>query len=190
MNMERKLITEYYSTPVRYYHTYEHAFRVAHSAQHLAEENGLTEEQSPDCYIAGIWHDAVYVVGNKDNEEQSAQMLLLRHPLKTVPANLVRRTTVADHLSEEIAWENDPMQCCLLDADLISLSLRWIFFMEAQRNIAKEHGLDEVTLEHAKFLTQFLDKKRIYRCPGMYSYEKSARANIEQLLNEARKWHE
>lgn len=190
MNMERKLITEYYSTPVRYYHTYEHAFQVAMSAQHLAEENGLTEEQSLDCYIAGIWYDAVYVVGNKDNEEQSAQMLLLRHPLKTVPANMIRRTTVADHLSEEITWENDPMQCCLLDADLIPLSLKWIFFMEAQRNIAKEHGFSDVTLEHAKFLTQFLDKKRIYRCPGMEIYEKSARANIEQLLNEVREWHE
>lgn len=188
--MERKLITEYYSTPTRYYHTYEHAFRVATSAQYFAEEHSLGEEQALNCYIAGIWHDAVYVVGNTDNEEQTAQMLLLCHPLKIVPANMVRRTTVADHLSDEITWENDPMQCCLLDADLISLSLRWNFFMEAQKNIAKEHGFDDVTTEHAKFLVQFLDKKRIYRCPAMDSYEKAARSNIEQLLNEVRKWHE
>lgn len=187
---EQKLITEYYSTPGRYYHTYDHAIRVAHAAQYFAEKNGLTEDQAHNCFIAGMWHDAVYVVGNLDNEEQSALSMLSRHPLKSVPAAMIRKTTVADHRSEEITWENDPMQCCLLDADLIPLSLKWIFFMEAQRNIAKEHGFDEVTLEHAKFLTQFLDKKRIYRCPGMESYEKSARANIDQLLNEVRKWHD
>ena len=154
----RQLIMDFYSTPNRWYHTYEHAIAVAHDAQFFAKTLELNEASQQQCYVAGIWHDAVYVWGNKDNEEKSAQALLSIHPNQEVAAELIRHTTLEDHLSDTATVDTDPKLACLLDADLRSMSLDYTVFCIHQLNIAKEAGNTCVTKDHARFLLQFFRK--------------------------------
>lgn len=177
------LMNEYYTEPTRWYHTYLHAVSVAEASSLWAKELGFSKSQCDTCYIAGIWHDAVYVPGAKDNEELSAQALLQLHPWATESANIVRKTTVEHHISDEITWDNDPLTCLVLDADLLSLAAPYNEFLQHQMNIAREHNLEEVTISHTAFLSKFLEKKSIFRSPLASDYEAFAINNITRLIN-------
>lgn len=188
--MRRKIITDLYYGPDqghRKYHTYEHAFRVATFATDYVKDTEL-ENHIWSLWVAGIWHDAVYEIGRTDNEEMSAQALLVLHPNMPIEADMVRRTTVADHLSDSITFENDAPQAILLDADLISLSDPYDTFIKNQILILEENGLEPTPTnlrKSAEFLQKFLSKKSIYRAPKVVlEYEDSARENISKFINQ------
>lgn len=179
-----RLIHDLYSTPRRYYHTIGHARDVAYCSQNWAFDSNLSTQEILYCFVAGMWHDAVYKVGELDNEELSAQALLELHPHMQVAADIIRKTTIMDHLSPNITFENDPLTAIVLDADLRSLADEYDDFVRHQVNIAKEHGLSKITAQHCKFLTQFLVKDNIYRTPAAAHLEELARENINRLNEE------
>jgi predicted metal-dependent HD superfamily phosphohydrolase len=161
-----------------------HAQRVAYLSQKWAIDLGMSTDRIVICFVAGMWHDAVYKVGELDNEELSAQALLELHPYMKVAADIIRKTTLMDHLSTNITSDNDPLASIVLDADLSSLAEDYDSFLQHQLNIAMEHGLTEITTQHCKFLTQFLMKENIYRSPAGAHLEGFARQNIERLNGE------
>lgn len=179
-----RLIHDLYSTPRRYYHTIGHARDVAYLSETWAINLKFTTAEVVTCFVAGMWHDAVYKVGELDNEELSAQALLELHPHMQVAADIIRKTTIMDHLSPNITFENDPLTAVVLDADLRSLADEYDVFVRHQVNIAKEHGLSKITAQHCKFLTQFLVKDKIYRTPTAAHLEELARENINRLNEE------
>lgn len=170
----------------RKYHTYAHCFRVANFAASRAMDCPYLMKYAQSLYVAGIWHDAVYVPGSTDNEEQSALALLVLHPQMEYEANLIRRTTVADHLSDEVTDEIDPVLAILLDADLISLADPWEIFLSNQKLILQENGLDPELPENlkksAEFLIKFFGRATIYRTPEIRDeYESRAFNNITSI---------
>ena len=184
--MRPKIITELFFGPDqghRKYHTYAHCTRVANFASDYAINTKGMEQYANVLYVAGIWHDAVYIPGRSDNEEMSAQALLALHPQMTYEADLIRKTTINDHLSDAVTHESDPILSILLDADLISLSDPWETFVQHQRDILEENGVSVNFLNRsAEFLTKFLCKEHIYRVPDIrLVYEKTARENISRI---------
>lgn len=177
-----ELLKSLYKTPTRYYHTFEHATTVDKAClKYCSDIGSIWADDAMNLSIAALWHDVVYIVGSKTNEIDSANLLLEYYPEYTTSANLIQHTTIEDHLSDDITWEADKLQSILLDSDVMSLADSYDMFLINQLNIAKEHGLSEITPHHAKFLTKFLDKKQIFRCPMSKYIECSARTNIETL---------
>lgn len=171
------LITTYH-TPVRHYHTLVHALSVATAARRLMliTDRKTDYERIMDVYLAGLWHDAVYNVGSKDNESASAGMFSLFYPGRENVARLISSTTITDHLSEEPV---DVQLACLLDADLLSLSNDFDSFMRSNHGICVEGELTRRA--HSAFLMRFLSKRSIYRTAYMKEhYEQVARENISR----------
>lgn len=182
-----------YDTPHRFYHTHRHAVDVAYAAMHISRHMRFTVDERMEhlpervadiLWVAGMWHDAIYVVGAPDNEELSAIALLSHYPEMVVAADLIKKTTIADHFDESITWEENPMLCCLLDADIRSLSYSYDRFVAAQLEIAAENGMCEIKPAHVDFLKRFLAKDRIYRAPMSDTKEENARENINMLIDQ------
>jgi predicted metal-dependent HD superfamily phosphohydrolase len=175
------LIT-FYNSSVRTYHTLLHALQVAMIAKDLLIKHDHTPSYKNimDVYIAGLWHDAVYVAGSVVNETESATALLKFYPDRHESAEMIRRTTVQHHLSDD----DYPIElCCLLDADLDSLSSDYETFV--QNNYLIQLELKTTPLESAVFLNKFLEKKSIYRTEEYKkSREQIAQSNIQRFIKE------
>lgn len=182
INMVPKLYPEYFIDPlnIRKYHNQGHCQYVASVCVDICKKLDFCDEYSY-IEIAALWHDAVYVPGHVDNEYLSAKALLELHPYLVESAGMIRATTIADHLDDCFTWQSNPKQCILLDADLDSLSFDWSKFVEVQCNILAEHKQADLS-KSAAFLSTFLKKNRIYRCPESEAKESAARANITKLV--------
>jgi predicted metal-dependent HD superfamily phosphohydrolase len=187
--MKARLLPEWYSdgAELRFYHNYQHASFVAETCKTISESHNLGYRNMHTLWVAGMWHDAVYVPGANDNESNSADALLALLPLEVESASLIRRTRISDHLGSDICFDSEPLLSILLDADLASMAVdSYEDFVYNQVCILKEHGLD---LEHinksANFLKNFLNKANIYRSPyGIHAFEEKARANIKRLIEQ------
>lgn len=178
-----KPLEKLYSEGNRHYHTYDHAKQVASAAFRLADLTitNYNEDKSEALYLAGMWHDAVYIHGDPDNEKLSAVKFSEYYDIP-MASDLITNTTLAKHLSEET---NDDYLDCLLDADLLSLGNTYDIFFSNNDNIIKESGVTTVTNEHrlmsAEFLNNFINKKNIYRTDiCKRNFEHIARKNIRQ----------
>lgn len=176
-----------YKEGLRYYHTYEHARQVASAAVRLAylTIQDFSDGKNEALYLAGMWHDAIYVHGSPDNEKLSAAKFSEYYDIP-MTSYLINKTTLANHLTEETG---EAYLDCLLDADILSLARPYSVFFENNDNLIKESGVTEVTNEHrlksAEFLNNFLNKKSIYRTDMCKrNYEHIARKNIEQYQKE------
>ena len=179
---ENTILRKLYATPTRYYHTARHAMYVANAVNVFCKSNGIEPES---VLKAAYWHDAVYVFGESNNEELSALALLDFDATQTEAADLIRLTTIDEHLSDRINFESNPKASILLDADLVSLSFPYPDFIVHQKRIGLEAGVGyNIVKGHVDFLQKFLDKERIFRCPNQEQREKRARMNIEQLIKE------
>lgn len=180
--MTAKLYHEHFIDPanVRKYHNHTHCVHVASVCIDICKKLNFKDIYSY-IEIAALWHDVVYIPGRTDNEELSAQALLALHPHLRFSADLIRNTTITHHLSETITWENLPSVCVLLDADLDSLAFSWKRFVEVQCAILAESNQTDLS-KSARFLKQFLNKQRIYRCPESEAKEFIARANITKFV--------
>jgi predicted metal-dependent HD superfamily phosphohydrolase len=175
-----ELIKAYCSSP-RSYRTLLHALQVATLGKYLMviEDRECDYNKIMDVYLAGLWHDAVYTVGNPNNETASAGLFSCHYPANTNVARLISKTTIADHLSEEPA---DIQLACLLDADLASLSVPFDEFMLNNSNICTEQECTHS--QSSTFLLKFLDKKSIYRTRYCQEHHEAiARKNIKEYYN-------
>ena len=174
------LIKAYCSSP-RSYHTLLHAIQVATVGKYLMviEDRECDYRKIMSVYLAGLWHDAIYTVGNPNNESASAGLFSLYYPDRSNVARLISKTTIADHLSSEAV---DVQLACLLDADLISLSAPFDEFMLNNSNICTEQECTHS--QSSTFLLKFLQKKNIYRTKYCQKYhEHIARKNIQEYYN-------
>lgn len=179
---EIMLLQDLYANPMRYYHIFGHAISVARASDELCKSNILWPE---NVLKAALWHDAVYVFGASNNEELSAQALLNFDASQTEAADLIRLTTIDEHLSDRITFVSNPKASILLDADLVSLSFEYPDFIVQQKLIGMESGVGfNIVKGHVDFLHNFLNKERIFRCPNQERRETRARMNIEQLIKE------
>ena len=180
-----------YASPGRYYHTIEHiraCLEELDSARHLCKR--------PECVELALWfHDVVYDPRAKDNEEQSATMLLqaarrmgLAEELAGHAARIVRETAHADPAGRGAP---DIDAALARDVDLAILGKPQPVFAAYERAIRKEYGFlpdSEFHAGRARVLEGFLARPTIYLVELFRGkYEEGARANLAQSLEALRK---
>lgn len=171
-----------YSSKSRYYHNLSHL-------QHLFEELDEASKLISNMEIISMsvfYHDIVYNVRKKDNEEQSAE-LAKKHLTELGYSDLIIERCYNQILatkSHDIS--KDPDANILTDADLSTLGKDWNTYEAYFKAIRKEYRIYPNLLYNParkKVLEHFLAMPAIYKTDFFKNkYEKQARLNLEKEL--------
>ena len=174
-----------YNDRRRHYHNWDHVLDV------LAAVSGLSLSDAGRVIhvLAALFHDAVYVVGAKDNEERSVRVMvemLGASAIMTAASSLILAT--ASHL--RATTENTPERHRdFLDCDLLGLSSDdWQSVLardwaDGHERILAGWTVIEVLSKRRSFLTALLGKPTIFLGKTYGSTrEWQARLNIQKLI--------
>jgi pantetheine-phosphate adenylyltransferase len=186
-------IVALYSEGTRYYHTLSH---IVQGLQEFTEVKNLLKD--PDAVECAWWfHDSIYRPLSSTNEYESAEYALSRlrnadideaFSLKVV--TFVRNT---DHskpreTSTDMDFSDSMDLNVLQDIDLSILGRSEGEFYEYEKKIRYEFGMvnpSEYREKRRKFLEELLKRNTMYKTDFFrMRYEKQARKNIQNLLNE------
>ncbi len=188
----------------RYYHTTKHLAQLwRRHRRHAAAEgfDGPEIEKLIACAIA--YHDSVYDMKRRDNEDRSADYWLAASHDADLPerdkdwvAGTIRAT--ADHMAYHPAFDvehpprgngavlRERARVWVLDLDLTPLGETVENFdhnTACLRREAAQISDPDWRKGQKHFLTGLLDAPRIYRTPTLHEiYEDAARDNIKRLL--------
>lgn len=174
-----------YAEPQRAYHDTTHLLEVL---GHFAEVDRERRWQHPhEVYLALLFHDAVYVPGASDNEEQSAQWAAraLGGLWTDVPrvAHLVRLTARHGHLSPADVSEEEAL---FLDCDLAVLGAPSARYDAYEAGVAREYaGLPPEVYAAGRrhFLEGLLARERLFLSERFHArLDAAARANLRRVL--------
>lgn len=174
-----------YATPPRAYHGFAHVQEVL---RHLATVPTWTHPN--EVYLAALFHDAVYVAGQKDNEARSAQLArtAIATFLPTARLDVDRVAALIELTARHGAvTPTDPDAAHFLDADLAILGSDPATFDAYDAAIAEEYR--PVTnallyrLGRRRFLSKLLDAPRLFHSDHFHAlYDAPARANLRRAL--------
>lgn len=179
----------------RFYHDSYHTMLVYQYSLDLYERvfgTGVSGYLNRFFQQTAAWHDVVYDMSRKDNEDQSAVLFEQSESAKNIYSQEAERIALAIRASSnhwDPAHEHLPPEILIfLDADLAELAAPWPVFDNNSQNILKEYKAafpwsGQATEFHEarkKFFETVLAKDKIYwRSPHL---EKPARANLEFAL--------
>lgn len=178
--MHWKDLEKVYSKKSRHYHN------LVHLEEMIAlYETYKSELQFPNEVLYTIfYHDYVYKVTKKDNEQKSAEYALSILPLnatlnKHVVYEMICATQLHQHNeSEDTNW--------LIDFDLKILSKDWKDYKKYCEQIRKEYKIYPDFLYkpgRKKALHHFLENDFIYQTPEFRTkYEQTAKQNIQHEI--------
>jgi len=177
-------LTAAYAEPGRAYHT------AVHIRDCLAELD-LTRDlaQYPDEVEAALWfHDAVYLPGALDNEDQSAELARTALSMGAVPREVTDRTAALVMATKHAGVPGPPDEQLICDIDLSILGREPGIFDTFEQQIRREYAwVPEPTYrrERSAVLSGFLRRRSIYQTHQFrYRYEAVARANLKRLLDQ------
>ena len=176
-----------YDTPWRFYHAWSH---IAACLRQFAQQKF---DHPRAVLLALLFHDAVYVPGDRDNEVRSAELAerMLRYR-SSVPESERRSVSrmillTADHHSA--AHQLTPDEARLIDIDLGILGQAWPVYQDYMRGVRKEYT-PAVTTEfqyrigRRAFLEKLLRQKRIFMTDETAGrLEVRARFNIDREID-------
>ncbi len=173
-----------YAEPARVYHTAEHindCLAQLDLSRHPA--------QCPDEVEAAIWfHDAVYLPGAPDNEDQSAR--LARKTLKDAraPAEVAHRIAELVLATQHLAIPGAPDAAFLCDIDLSILGRTHEVVDEFEQRIRQEYAWVPETVyrsARSEILAGFLRRRSIFQTDDFRDrYEAPARSNLARILED------
>jgi predicted metal-dependent HD superfamily phosphohydrolase len=171
-----------YDSPWRFYHTWTH---IAACLAQFAEQKF---ENPRAVLLALLFHDAVYVPGDKDNEIRSAELAerMLRFR-SSVPESEKRGVShmillTANHHSA--GRRLTPDEAKLIDIDLGILGQAWPVYQEYMQGVRREFCPSvtsdfEFRIGRRAFLEQVLGQRRIFMTDAAADrLEAAARSNI------------
>ena len=176
-----------YDSPWRFYHTWSH---IATCLAQFAEQKF---DNPRTVLLALLYHDAVYVPGDKDNETRSAElaerMLRFRSSVPESERRSISRMILltADHHSA--AHRLTPDEAKLIDIDLGILGQAWPVYQEYMQGVRREYCPAVTTdfqyrIGRRAFLEKVLRQKRIFMTDEMAGrLEISARFNIGREID-------
>jgi predicted metal-dependent HD superfamily phosphohydrolase len=177
-------LTAAYAEPGRAYHTAEHI-------RDCLAELDLTRDlaQYPDEVEAALWfHDAVYLPGAPDNEDQSAELARIALSMAAVPREVTDRTAVLVLATKHAGVPSSPDEQLICDIDLSILGREPRIFDTFEQQIRREYAwVPEPTYrrERSVVLSGFLRRRSIYQTDQFrHRYEAVARANLKRLLDQ------
>ncbi len=176
-----------YDSPWRFYHTWSH---IAACLAQFAEQKF---DNPRTVLLALLFHDAVYVPGDKDNETRSAELAerMLRYR-SSVPESERRSVSrmillTADHHSA--AHRLTPDEAKLIDIDLSILGQPWPVYQEYLQGVRREFCPSvtsdfEFRIGRRAFLEGVLRQRRIFMTDEMAKrLETRARFNINREID-------
>ncbi|HEU4680537.1 MAG TPA: hypothetical protein VFS51_02250 [Gemmatimonadales bacterium] len=171
-----------YAEPHRAYHTARHIL----DCLTQLDQSGQSAPR-PDEVEAAIWfHDAVYVPGATDNEDQSAELAEGSLARCGVPAKIAGRIAELVRATRHLTAPSDRDAQLLCDIDLSILGRDHKVFDEFERRIRQEYDwVPEAVYRtsRSEILGGFLRRRFIYQTEYFHQqYESSARANLERLI--------
>lgn len=182
------------SAPDRHYHNIAHLAALWRRHRALSPGTGMDDPGIELQLTAAIlWHDAVYVVGRRDNEQRSAELW------RTAARGGGLAEPVVDWVAKAIVATGDHVARRLPDADADDQALQWLLDLdltplgeapdEFARNtarLAKEYAGavdDSWKQQRIGFLRRVAACPRIYLSPAIAAaYERQARENIAREL--------
>jgi predicted metal-dependent HD superfamily phosphohydrolase len=166
--------------------------RVYHTAEHIRDcltQFDLVRHQArwPDEVEAALWfHDAVYVPGASDNEDQSARLAEAALTARGVSSDVAGRIAELVLATRHLAIPDDPAAQLICDIDLSIFGREAAAFDRFERQIRQEYDwVPEAVYRtsRSEILTGFLRRRYIYQTEHFRQrYEASARANLERLI--------
>ncbi|OQY01308.1 MAG: hypothetical protein B6I20_07830 [Bacteroidetes bacterium 4572_117] len=178
-------LKEKYSSKSRHYHNLSHIAELLHfffEFEHLLVKKDIV-------LFAIFYHDIVYDVKKKNNEEKSAELAKLRMKelnIQANDANLCYNYIVATKSHETMFA--DPDLAYFLDFDLAILGKDWIGYSEYTEKVRKEYSIYPNVLYkkgRKKALNNILENDRIYKTEDFFrKFEKQARKNIKKEIDE------
>lgn len=183
-----KELLDRYSEPQRKYHT----------LQHLAECIAWFElvkdfASKPPEVEAALWfHDSIYEVMQKNNEELSSQWArdsLLEAKVSTACVARIQSLVLA---TKHTKLSSSPDEQLIIDIDLAILGSAPLRFAEYEQQIRQEYAHvpeDIFQQKRQKILRSFLDRDRIYSTEFFYLVlEQQARTNLQHTLAMSKKY--
>jgi len=177
-----KLITSY-SEKQRHYHSLKHLEHVLLSfdeSKHLAE-------RPHDVELALWFHDAIYKIFSKDNEQASAdwakEFLQKQNAGNELIDNVDHHIMATLHNAECV--DND--SALTVDIDLAILGTPTTVYEKFEQNVRQEYRLIPSFIYNKKrkaILQSFLDRKNIYHHEYFRDkYESQARKNLQVAIH-------
>jgi len=167
-----------YSAKDRYYHD---LFHLENMFMELESVKSLIE----DFYTVSFsvfYHDVIYDVSSKSNEEKSASYAAERLQKVGFPQALILKTENQILATKSHTKSDDPDTNYLLDADLSVLGKDSAIYFDYTQKIRKEYALYPDFLYkpgRKKVLKHFLELKSIFKTEHFRDkYEQQARRNI------------
>jgi predicted metal-dependent HD superfamily phosphohydrolase len=175
-------LTAAYAEPGRAYHTAEH-IRDCLAQFDLARH----EASRPDEVEAALWfHDAVYVPGGSDNEDQSARLAEAALTACGVSGKVAGRIAELVLATRHLAVTDDPDARLICDIDLSIFGREAATFDRFERGIRQEYDwVPELVYRtsRAEILAAFVRRPSIYQTEYFHQrFEAPARANLERLI--------
>lgn len=173
-----------YAEPARIYHTAEHindCLAQLDLSRHPA--------QRPDEVEAAIWfHDAVYLPGAADNEDQSARLARMTLADARAPAEVAHRIAELVLATQHLAIPGEPDAALLCDIDLSILGRTHEVFDEFEQRIRQEYAWVPETVyrsARSEILAGFLRRRSIFQTDDFRDrYEVTARSNLTRILED------
>lgn len=177
-------IEQQYNQSRRFYHTFTHL-------QNLLEQLEPVRNQVDDwesVMFATFYHDIVYNVLKKNNEEKSAELAKKRLMQLRVPEPVIYKTVELILATESHKLHQGNDINLFTDADLSVLGSEWNAYSLYSRQVRKEYGIypDLVYKPgRKKVLLYFLGLNNIYKTAFFSEkFESQARNNLRRELEE------
>ncbi len=171
---------------------YNEAPRVYHTLLHIEDCLSLfdrvkTRLENPDALELGIWyHDAIYQIGGKDNEERSAEMFM-QHSDGVFTDSFRQR--VHNHIMATKHAGEKPEQKdsrYMVDIDLSSFGKPWDKFISDSEKVRSEmpHLPDHLFYPNQfAFQNALLDRSQFFQSEYFFErYEETARYNLAEYF--------
>ncbi len=180
-----KEIEQKYSSEKRHYHNLSH---IAELLQFFSEYEEKIIEKDVVLY-AIFYHDAIYNVKKKNNEEKSAKLARQRMSQLNIHPGTIQ--LVYDFIiatkSHETDYNNQDLDY-FLDFDMAILGKNWDDYLSYTKQIRKEYSIYPNILfrkGRKEALKSFLQIERIYKTDAFFNkFEERARKNIRKEIKE------
>lgn len=170
-----------YSEPHRRYHTLSHIDACFDATEYLTPPP-ITHA----IVLALLYHDAIYAPLAKDNEEQSAMLLVMEGRQAGLDIGLLKKASAMILSTNHNSVPESEDACIVVDADLSILGKRQAMFDRYEDAIREEYKMvnDEAfAAGRTKVMQSFLDREWIYSTRiARAMWEEAARANLKRSV--------
>lgn len=172
------------------YHSINHTLDVVNSAEEIAEEQHLSEEEKEVILIAAWFHDIGYTEGVESHEKNGARMaqeFLMKHNYPEKRIEEVAGCIMATQMPQK---PKNIMEQVICDADMMHLADH-NYFAKADllhEEIEKTKVCKIPESEWLEMNQEFLDKHCFFTEYAKNNYESAVKENLKKVRDRLKSW--